>query len=52
MLRRFTLGGVPVLNRRRLSPSWRRQSARPMLGCIPSGPEEMTLSPVITVLSR
>ena len=52
MLRRFTRGGVPVLNRRRESPSFRRLSDRPMLGCIPSGPEGMTLSPMMTVESR
>ena len=52
MLRRFTRGGVPVLKRRRVRPRERRLSASPTLGCIPSGPEGMTLSPVMTVLSR
>ena len=49
---RLIRGGVPVLNRRRGKPRARRLSARPMLGCIPSGPEGITASPVMQVLSR
>ena len=52
MLRRLTRGGVPVLKRRRCSPRARKLSASPTLGCIPSGPEGMTLWPVMTVLSK
>ena len=52
MLRRLTRGGVPVLKRRIRSPIARRQSVSPTAACIPSGPEETALSPMMTRESR
>ena len=40
------------MNRRKGSPRAFRFSERPCEACIPSGPADWTLSPVMTVLSR
>ena len=50
--RAFTLGGVPVLKRRMLSPSARSRSASGMAAVRPSGPDERSTSPTIVRPSR
>ena len=47
MLRRFTRGGVPVLNRRRGRPSASRLAVRALAACMPSGPEDSMHSPTM-----
>ena len=50
--RALTRGGVPVLKRRMESPSAASRWLSPCAACIPSGPDETQLSPMMTVASR
>ena len=52
MDRALTLGGVPVLNRRRVSPAFSRLRVRESAPNIPSGPLRRTTSPTMVVLPR
>ena len=52
MDRAFTRGGVPVLNRRRVSPAWRRLSVRALAPNMPSGPLHLATWPMMVLPPR